>query len=524
MGILDFFFSNHFKVLRVEYYFNSYFNPKSHVVGINDDTSFLLSSVTDFKNPPNTEILRCFRLFPKTCTNIRKNILIELGNDQTKKIDMEKMYNIFFEKNKIDPTVQIHEKYPLHICILNPITKEIILNRLYDLQNHECMDTVRGQQGDAVEWFFTKLQDDEIMDNIKSFYFKEKKQVIIVSENNLQQLETCDTQNVHVLTDRVIPNFYICHLGHYIQIIQHHCAYEIIVREAFDNVEKYLEYNRQEIQKSRYMLETLEREDKQQLKSHYQKQIDDYKNENSQLERLVNEQFVRLDYKVRNRDIYIFPDEQEYLFVSTRLKDTLNMPKKERKKQGKKRKKKKDVQNDENTNHDNFSGNNLTTKMINYMKENNVVETLQIRKENGTLNFGLFAVIYGGNRQGGSHYFSLIQHHDAWYIHNDGQFYQYEGREIPFHCNGYQASYMVYVKDLESKIQNVGRGYDNTGTPGNLGNSCYLFAIIKVLLLLPGFKTKLRNFINENASRQNKDEFKWIKLYLQLYDLYFLQM
>ena len=162
--------------------------------------------------------------------------------------------------------------------------------------------------------------------------------------------------------------------------------------------------------------------------------------------------------------------------------------------------------------------------MINHMRENDIRLELKIKTNTGQLHFGLFAVIYGGNNQGASHYFSLITHYDAWYIHNDGQFYKYERHEIPFHYDGYQASYMVYVKDLKSKLENVGLGYDNIGTPYNLGNSCYLFAIIKVLLLLPGFETKLRNFINEDASRKNKDEFKWIKLYLQLYDLYFPPM
>ena len=532
MGILDFFFSNHFKVLRVEYYFNSYFNPKSHVVGINDDTSFLLSSVTDFKNPPNTEILRCFRLFPKTCTNIRKNILIELGNDQTKKIDMEKMYNIFFEKNKIDPTVQKHEKYLLHICILEKITKEIILNRLFTLQNQDWMNTERGQQGDAVEWFLQgKLcANDELTNEIgKSFSYTFMKQTCVVKENSLHTLETTgDTPSLVVLDSSEFGPFFWIFLNHYIQINECNCVFDIFERDGNGTVVEWIVHNNDEKEKNKQDIIKLKKKHDsgkyKNLESRYTNELNtavtnvaSYDEASKKIVDYMNKYGITNEDKIRSRDIFNFPHEQEYLFVYAGVRNNFmtNGPKNKNNKRKKR-----------TTNHigNNNSENNHITQMMNYMKDNKIRLTLEINTNTGQLHFGLFAVIYGGNNQGASHYFSLIRHHDAWYIHNDGQFYQYEGHEIPFHCNCYQASYMVYVKDLESKIQNVGRGYDNTGPPGNLGNSCYLFTIIKVLLLLPGFKTKLRNFINENASRQNKDEFKWIKLYLQLYDLYFPPM
>ena len=67
---------------------------------------------------------------------------------------MERMYKIFYEKTNNDKeNISVRDNNDFYIFILNPITKEIILNRLYDLKNHECMNTVRGQQGDAVEWF-----------------------------------------------------------------------------------------------------------------------------------------------------------------------------------------------------------------------------------------------------------------------------------------------------------------------------------------------------------------------------------
>ena len=275
--------------------------------------------------------------------------------------------------------------------------------------------------------------------------------------------------------------------------------------------------------------------------------VESYDNAYEKIIELYNSKKISDDDKIRARDIFNFPHEQEYLFVYAGVRDDFmtNSPKNKNNKRkkgttnsGKKRKliipniknkirKKKHVKkkkNDIGKKLINHNENNHNTEMINHMRENDIRLELKIKTNTGQLHFGLFAVIYGGNNQGASHYFSLITHYDAWYIHNDGQFYKYERHEIPFHYDGYQASYMVYVKDLKSKLENVGLGYDNIGTPYNLGNSCYLFAIIKVLLLLPGFETKLRNFINEDASRKNKDEFKWIKLYLQLYDLYFPPM
>ena len=543
-------FSNQF---FVKLFFLLYFLSDKPIT-INNNTIFLIS-----KNPENlpknsiakTEILSCFQLFKNSCMKVQENIFIELGESDSKEFNMEEMYKIFYEKKNNEKNISVGDDNNFYIFILNPITKEIIFNRLYALQNTESMNTVQGQQGDAVEWFFTKLENEEIMNNIRSFYYTATKETCFVKKNSLHTLETTgDADGLVVLDSYESAPFSWIYLKHYIQIDKHNRVFDIFERDGNGTVAEWIVYNQEEKKKNEEdAIKLQNRNNRGEVQDNDARfvnelntawsNVESYDNAHKKIMEIYDSKNISDDDKIRSRDIFNFPHEQEYLFVYAGVRDDFmtNSPNHKKNKQkkgttnsGKKRKliipntkkkirKKKHVKKKKND-----IGKKLNNNENNNMRQNPIRPTLQIQTDNGTLRFGLFAVIYGGNNQGASHYFSLIRHHDDWYIHNDQLFSKYDKPEIYFHCDGYQASYMVYVKDLESKIQNVGIGYDNTGTPGNLGNSCYLFAIIKVLLLLPGFKTKLRNFINENASRQNKDEFKWIKLYLQLYDLYFLQM
>jgi hypothetical protein len=418
------------------------------------------------------------------------------------------------------------------------------------------MNTVQGQQGDAVEWFFTKLQNDEIMNNIRSFYYTTIKETCIVKKKSLHTLETTgDAHPLFVLDSFESAPFSWIYLNNYIQIDECHRVFDIFERERNGTVVEWIVHNLEEKKKNEEVINNLQNRlsngeiqdnDARFLNelSTALSNVESYDNAYEKIIELYNSKKISDDDKIRARDIFNFPHEQEYLFVYAGVRDDFmtNSPNHKKNKQkkrttnyGKKRKliipnikikfrKKKHLKKKKNDigKKLNNNENDDITQMIKYMRENPIRPTLEIRTDNGTLRFGLFAVIYGGNNQGASHYFSLIRHHDDWYIHNDQLFSKYDDKpEIYFHCNGYPASWIVYVKDLGIKIKDVGLGYDNIGTPYNLGNSCYLFAIIKVLLLLPGFERKLRIFINEDPSRKNKDEFKWIKLYLQLYDLYF---
>ena len=231
-------FSNQF---FVKLFFLLYFLSDKPIT-INNDTTFLIS-----KNPENlpkksiakTEISSCFQLFKNSCMKVKKNILIELGDFDSKEITMERMYKIFYEKTNNDKeNISVRDNNDFYIFILNPITKEIILNRLYDLKNHECMNTVRGQQGDAVEWFLQgKLgANDELINAIgKSFSYTTIEQTYAVEQNSLHMLETTgDTQQLLELksSDSKIPCFLIF-LNQYVEIIEHHRVYDIFVGDEF---------------------------------------------------------------------------------------------------------------------------------------------------------------------------------------------------------------------------------------------------------------------------------------------------
>ena len=497
-------FSNQF---FVKLFFLLYFRSDKPIT-INNDTTFLIC-----KNPKNlpkksiakTYISSCFQLLENSCMKVKKNILIELGDSDSKEITMEEMYKIFYEKKNIS----VRDENNFYICILNPITKEIIFNRLYYLQNQDWMETTPGQQGDSVEWFLQgKLcANDELTNEIgKSFSYTFMKQTCVVKENSLHTLETTgDAPSLVVLDSSEFGPFFLIFLNHYIQINDCNRVFDIFERDGNGTVAEWIVHNNDEKEKNEQDIITLKekyrRGEYNNLETRYKNELNtavtnvaSYDKASKKIVENMKKYGIKIEDKIRSRDIFNFPHEQEYLFVYAGVRNNFMTNK-----------------------------NNDNTQMINHMPQIPIRRTLEIQTDNDRLHFGLFAVIYGGNNQGASHYFSLIRHYDAYYIHNDQLFSEYDEPEIFFQCDGYPASWIVYVKDLE-KIENVGRGYDNTGTPGNLGNSCYLFAIIKVLLLLPGFETKLRNFITNHPSRQNKDEFKWIKLYLQLYDLYFPPM
>ena len=241
----------------VELFFLLYFlsdNP----IKINNNTTFLISKDPETltrKSTAKTEISSCFQLFKNSCMKVQENISIELGDCDSKEFNMEEMYKIFYEKKNNEQNILVGDDNNFYIFILDPITKEIIFNRLYALQNTESMNTVQGQQGDAVEWFFTKLQNDEIMNNIRSFYYTTIKETCIVKKKSLHTLETTgDAHPLFVLDSFESAPFSLIYLNNYIQIDECHRVFDIFERERNGTVVEWIVHNLEEKKKMKKSL------------------------------------------------------------------------------------------------------------------------------------------------------------------------------------------------------------------------------------------------------------------------------
>lgn len=139
---------------------------------------------------------------------------------------------------------------------------------------------------------------------------------------------------------------------------------------------------------------------------------------------------------------------------------------------------------------------------------------------NEKYSFGLFAILLGGT----GHYIALIQQHDGWWKHDDGKvtkinnIYLYEFN-LPFRA-------YVYVKNLEGKLGTIAKNA-NLETPGNLGNTCYMYSMLKILLFLPDFQSKVKQYLTRKYQslgkpmKVNDEDDYWFIYYLRLYELYF---
>lgn len=143
--------------------------------------------------------------------------------------------------------------------------------------------------------------------------------------------------------------------------------------------------------------------------------------------------------------------------------------------------------------------------------------------------YGLFAVLLGGDRTMYSHYVALIHHHNGWHLHDDDRVVSIGNIENLFSQKNIlklKPRAYVYVKDLERKLDNIGKGA-KLKTPRNLGNTCYMYSMVKILLFLPDFRNKVVNYLNHDINTTTTDQLEtneennWLRYYLQLYDLYF---